>query len=104
VTELTQNYALTFDGYILIPEDGVYGLSINSDDGSKLVIDDKDVILNDGVRARTLEKGDYFALGKGYHKLHVEYFLETSRRPSLRLILEMQGQRRNEVPAEWLFR
>jgi hypothetical protein len=104
VTDLTQNFALTFDGYILIPEDGVYGLSINSDDGSKMILDDKDVLLNDGVRARAVDKGDYYALAKGYHKLHVEYFLETSRRPSLRLTVEMQGQRRNEVPAEWLFR
>ena len=104
VTELTQNFALTFDGYILIPEDGVYGLSINSDDGSKMVLDGKDVLLNDGLHPRSVEKGDYYALGKGYHKLHIEYFMESTRRPALRLTVEMQGQRRNEVPAEWLFR
>ena len=103
VTDLTQNFALTFDGYIMIPADGVYGVSVNSDDGSKIVLDDKDVLLNDGVRPRSVEKGDYYALGKGYHKLHVEYFLETSRRPSLRLTVEEPGKRRTEVPAEWLY-
>lgn len=104
VTELTQDFALTFDGYILIPEDGVYGLSINSDDGSKMVLDEKEVLINDGVHPRSVEKGDYYALGKGYHKLHIEYFMERTRRPSLRLTVEMQGQRRNDVPGEWLFR
>lgn len=103
ITDLTKNYGLTFDGYVLIPQDGVYGLFLNSDDGSKLTLDGKDVILNDGVRARPVEKGDYFALGKGYHKIHVEYFLETSRRPSLRFTFEVPGKPRTEVPAEWLF-
>ncbi len=104
VTDMTQNFGLTFDGYILIPADGIYGFYLNSDDGSKMAIDDKDVILNDGVRVRAAEKGDYFALGKGYHKLHVEYFLETARRPSLRFTVEIPGERRAEVPAGWLFR
>jgi Glycosyl hydrolases family 2, sugar binding domain/Glycosyl hydrolases family 2, TIM barrel domain/Glycosyl hydrolases family 2/Chitobiase/beta-hexosaminidase C-terminal domain/PA14 domain len=103
ITDLTKNYGLTFDGYILIPQDGVYGLFLNSDDGSKLTLDGKDVILNDGVRARAVEKGDYFALGKGYHKMHIEYFLETSRRPSLRFTYEVPGKPSAEVPAEWLF-
>ncbi|MCX6327233.1 MAG: PA14 domain-containing protein [Bacteroidia bacterium] len=104
VTDLTQNFALTFDGYILIPEDGVYGLSVNSDDGSKMVLDEKDMLINDGVHARSVEKGDYYALGKGYHKLHIEYFQETGRRPSLRFTVEVPGQRRTEVPVEWLYR
>jgi PA14 domain/Chitobiase/beta-hexosaminidase C-terminal domain/Glycosyl hydrolases family 2, TIM barrel domain/Glycosyl hydrolases family 2, sugar binding domain/Glycosyl hydrolases family 2 len=104
VTDLTQNFALTFEGYILIPEDGIFGLSINSDDGSKMILDEKDVINNDGVHTRSIDKGDYYALGKGYHKLHIEYFQETSRRPSLRLTVEVPGKRRTEVPAEWLYR
>lgn len=104
VTDLTQNFALTFDGYILIPEDGVYGLSINSDDGSKMVLDDKDVLINDGVHPRSVEKGDYFALGKGYHKLYIEYFQEKGRRPSLRFTIEVPGQRRTDVAPEWLYR
>lgn len=103
VTDMTKNFALTFDGYILIPEDGVYGLNINSDDGSKMILDENNILLNDGLRTRAAEKGDYFALGRGYHKLHIEYFLETSRRPSLRFSVEAPGKVRSDVPAEWLF-
>jgi hypothetical protein len=104
VTDLRENFGITYDGYLLIPADGIYGLFLNSEDGSKMVLDDKEVLLNDGVRVRAAEKGDYFALGKGYHKIHIEYFVETSRRPSLRFTVEAPGERRKEVPAEWLFR
>jgi hypothetical protein len=104
ITDLTENFALTFDGYVLIPEDGIYGFSINSDDGSKLVIDDKLIVDNDGVHPRSVETGDYFALGKGYHKLNVSYFQTNSRRPVLRLSVETPGKPKAEVTEEWLYR
>jgi hypothetical protein len=104
VTDLTQKFALTFDGYLSVPSNGIYGLFINSDDGSKMVLDDKEILLNDGVHTRAVEKGDYYSLGKGYHKLHVEYFQETSRRPVLRFSVEIPGQPRKEVPADWFYK
>jgi len=103
VTDSTRYFALTFDGYIQIPENGVYGLFLNSDDGSKMVLDEKEVLLNDDIHPRAVEKGDYFALGKGYHKLHIEYFQETGRRPTLRFSVEASGKRRTDVPSEWLY-
>jgi hypothetical protein len=103
VTDLTQNFGLVFDGYINIPADGVYGIFINSDDGSKLVLDEKDIILNDGIHPRGVEKFEYYALGKGFHKLHIEYFQETGRRFALRLSVEEPGKPRIEIPKEWLF-
>ncbi len=104
LTDLDQNFAIAFDGYIMIPEDGVYGLFINSDDGSILVLNDNLVLSNDGVHPRAVEKGEYYALGKGYHKLHIGYFQTTGRRPVIRLTVEMPGKPRIEVPSEWLYR
>jgi hypothetical protein len=102
--DMNQKFALTFDGFIRIPADGLYGLFLNSDDGSKMIIDDKEVLLNDGVHTRAIEKGDFYALGKGFHKLHIEFFQETSRRPVLRFSVEVPGQPRKEVPADWLYK
>jgi hypothetical protein len=104
VTDMTENFALSFDGYVQIPEDGIYGFFINSDDGSRLVIDDKLIIANDGVHTRSTEQGDFFALAKGYHKLNVGYFQTNSRRPALRLSIETPGKPRMEIPQEWFFR
>jgi hypothetical protein len=103
IAEKDRNFAMTFDGYINIPADGIYGISVNSDDGSKVVIDDNIVLANDGIHARAVEKSDYYALGKGYHKIHVEYFFTTGRRPTLRFSFETPGERRAELPETWLF-
>ncbi len=103
IAEKDRNFAMTFDGYINIPADGIYGISVNSDDGSKVVIDNNIVLANDGVHARSVEKSDFYALGKGYHKIHVEYFFTTGRRPTLRFSFETPGERRAELPENWLF-
>jgi len=103
LTDSVRNFALTFDGYVRIPEDGVYGIYLNSDDGSKLVLNDNEVIVNDAVLPRAVEKFEYLALGKGFHKLHVEYFQTTGRRPTLRLSVEEPYKQKTEMPKEWLF-
>jgi len=103
IAEKEQNFAMSFDGYINIPEDGIYGLYINSDDGSKLVLNDEIVLSNDGVHPRGVEKSDFYALGKGYHKIHVGYFFTTGRRPMLRFSVETPAQRRVELPENWFF-
>ncbi|HQK69841.1 MAG TPA: PA14 domain-containing protein [Bacteroidales bacterium] len=103
ISEDSQNFALRFTGLLNIPEESIYGFYLNSDDGSKLIIDGELVVLNDGVHPRAVEKFDYIALGKGYHKIELEYFQSDSRRPVLRLMVEQPGKQRTEIPEEWLY-
>jgi len=103
LADTTQNFALLFTGFLRFPEDGIYGFFLNSDDGSRLLIDGEIVVLNDGVHPRPVEKFDYVALGKGYHKIEIGYFQSTGRRPVLRLMVETPGKPRTEIPAEWMF-
>jgi hypothetical protein len=56
-----------------IPADGVYGLFINSDDGRKMVLDETGIVVKYGIHPMR-EKGEHYPLGKGYHKLRIEYF------------------------------
>lgn len=63
-----ENYGLVFKGYINIPHDGVYALSISSDDGSRLYVADSLLVDNDGLH------GDYemtglIGLKAGYHRI-----------------------------------
>ena len=69
-------YGLTFEGYIRLPEDGLYTFRLNSDDGSQMFIDGEMVISNDGLHS-PVELSHYAALASGYHSIRVEYFQKT---------------------------
>jgi hypothetical protein len=94
-------FGIVFEGYILIPSDGVYGLFINSDDGSKMILDDKDVIMNDGIHGMR-EEGKFYPLAKGYHKLRIDYF-QGEGGVGLQFLVEAPDQQKTIVPPAWLF-
>ena len=93
-------FALDFEGYLLIPADDVYGLSLISDDGSKLFLDGQEIILNDGIHGLK-EEGGYFPLGKGYHKIRLEYF-QRDGGIGLKLLFEVPGHQKSNIPEPWL--
>ena len=67
------HYAIQYQGYIDIPETGVYSFSLYSDDGSQLFIDDQLVVDNDGSHSALLRKGK-IALEKGVFPFRLHYF------------------------------
>ncbi|MSQ94774.1 MAG: cytochrome c1 [Gemmataceae bacterium] len=69
----TNNCALRFEGYLDIEKDGTYSFHVTSDDGSRLWIDDKLVVNNDGVHPPQLKSGNS-KLTKGVHKIVVAVF------------------------------
>jgi alpha-L-fucosidase len=71
-----EKYGFTFSGLINVPIDGIYNFYISSDDGSKLFIDDKLLIDNDGLHGLG-EKNGEVPLAKGYHKIGISYFQAT---------------------------
>ncbi|MCX7048517.1 MAG: PA14 domain-containing protein [Candidatus Sumerlaeota bacterium] len=66
-------FAIRFKGGIKIEKEGLYTFYTNSDDGSKLWIDDKVVVDNDGLHAAE-EKSGKVRLAAGAHKIVVGYF------------------------------
>ena len=73
VTKLKDHFALRFDGHIQIPVDGNYLFLLHSDDGSKLYIDGKVAIDNDGVHAGQ-QKRKQQQMKAGLHTVAVEFF------------------------------
>jgi hypothetical protein len=67
------NFALVLGGYIYIGREGDYKFYTSSDDGSKLYIDDKLCVNNDGSHGVVWHSGDK-ALTKGWHTIKATYF------------------------------
>ncbi|MBN1199228.1 MAG: glycoside hydrolase family 127 protein, partial [Bacteroidales bacterium] len=66
-------YAFEFEGYIAIPQDGVYTFFIRSDDGGRILIDDEQVTISDGLHEITEASGQA-ALAEGFHNFRVQFF------------------------------
>lgn len=93
-------FAVEFEGYLFIPADDVYGLSLISDDGSRLFLNGKEILSNDGIHGMREESG-YFPLGKGNHKIKLEYF-QRQGGIGLKLLIEVPGHQKSNIPEPWL--
>jgi alpha-L-fucosidase len=98
----SDNYGFVFDGLIKIPADGIYTFYISSDDGSKLLIDDKVLVDNDGMHG-IVEKSNEIPLAKGYHRIKVLFF-ERSGGDALQVQWKGPGFSEQIIPGSVLFR
>lgn len=73
VARRPNNMAVKFDGFLKIAKEGQYKFWLTSDDGSKLWLDDKLAVNNDGIHAPTTVTGAVF-LSQGMHKLTAAVF------------------------------
>ena len=96
-------YAIVYSGYINISQTALYSFSMTSDDGSKLYIDDKLFIDNDGLHG-PVEKTETSCLEKGMHKLRVEY-IQSKLGANLELTYEAMaiGMKAKIIPSDVLF-
>lgn len=67
------DFAIKYEAYFEVKEKGKYKFYINSDDGSILWVNDKQVVNNDGDHG-TKERADDVELEPGFHKITVGYF------------------------------
>jgi S1-C subfamily serine protease len=94
-------YALCFEGCLKVPQTGFYRLTLASDDGSKLFLDGRQLIDNDGPHPLQ-ETGGGARLAAGLHPLRLEFFQATGE-AELHLYLEPQDGERREVGKDLLF-
>ena len=67
------SFAFEFNAWIKIPQKAVYRFYTYSDDGSKLFIDGKEVVNNDGSHSARRADGK-IALEEGFHEFKLLYF------------------------------
>jgi hypothetical protein len=71
------HFGLAFEGYVKVPEDGVYTIYTVSDDGSRLYLGGRLLVDNDGSHSSRQRSG-LAVLEKGYHPIKIEYFEDYS--------------------------
>ena len=89
-----------FDGWILIPAAGSWTFFVNSDEGSRLLVNGSNVVDNNGLHAMQ-ERSGTRALGAGYHSLRLEYFENTGDAGCI-LSISGLGMTKQPVPANML--
>jgi hypothetical protein len=85
-----------FVGYVEVPQSGLYTLSIESDDGSKMFIGEQLLVNNDGLHAMVEVSGS-IGLGGGKHAIRIEFF-ENSGGAGLIARIEGPDMPRQTIP------
>ena len=99
----SEQCAIAFEGFLNVPEDGLFTFATASDDGSRLFIDGELVVDNDGLHGMDRRAGKV-ALRGGFHALRVEWF---NSRGGAGLQVRWAGPgvgAEVQVPADALFR
>jgi hypothetical protein len=88
VTKRLEWFAIEYTGRFWIEKPGFYRFALTSDDGSRLFIDDRPIIDNDGVHPPAA-KYETVELAGGIHRMRVQYF--QGPRFHVALVLEVAG-------------
>lgn len=72
-TTRMDRFAARFEGYIEAPARAAYVFTLTSDDGSRLLIDGREIIENDGVHLMTERSGTAY-LDAGLHTIRIDFF------------------------------
>jgi len=96
-----ENFGLRFRGFIEVPQEGVYGFYLTSDDGSRLFVSGDLIIDNDGVHGAR-ERVGYVALAAGPHAVELQFF-QGRGGADLALSYEGPGFDRREVERDVLY-
>ena len=94
-------FGFEYEGYIEIKASGNYTFYVNSDDGSKLWINGKEVVNNDGIHD-ALERSGSISLNKGTYPIKVAFF-EHANKEILQVNYSGPGFGKKPVPDEVLF-
>jgi hexosaminidase len=95
-------FALSFSGFLEVPQAGIHTLYLTSDDGSRLTIGDRVVVDNDGVHPAKEESGQ-IALEAGYHPFRLLYY-QAGRGSYLRVAVQWEGTTERRSIEPWLYR
>jgi hypothetical protein len=98
--DLYKFFAIKYDGYFRVNQEGLYKFRLVSDDGSVLYIDGNKIIDNDGLHGRKSGLGQEHLL-KGAHSISVDYF-QAGGKAALQLFWIPPGGSEKIFKPEWV--
>jgi hypothetical protein len=102
-TKLDNHFAIHWKGKIKAPKDGDYTFFLESDDGSRLLIDGKQVVDNGGLHDMQTQTGNV-ELKAGEHDIEIDYFEnENDGGAGCVLFWRPKGAEKEVVPADALW-
>jgi mono/diheme cytochrome c family protein len=69
-----ESFGFVFEGTLIVPKDGPYTFQLDSDDGSRLIIDGRKVVERDGVHRGGDDQGVRVDLTEGRVPIRLDYF------------------------------
>ena len=100
-TQLLDQFYIRWTGKIRAPKDGAYTFFLESDDGSRLFIEGKEIVNNDGAHAME-EKSGSAELKAGDHDIKIEFY-EKDLDAGCKFSWQPHGGDKQIVPASVLF-
>ena len=100
--EVLENFAIHFHGKLAVDTPGVYMFEMLSDDGSKLYINGKLVVDNDGTHGPSSRRSS-IRLNAGFHPVEIQYFQGPRFQIALQWFYKPPNRPRQIVPAEVIF-
>ncbi|NLP12501.1 family 78 glycoside hydrolase catalytic domain [bacterium] len=95
------NFAMVFSGFLEITEQDEYTFYTSSNDGSRLYINDRLIVNNDGEHG-TMDKSGTVRLPAGRHRIQVTYF-QSGGSKVLKVFYKRPATLRRPLPASKLF-
>jgi len=94
-------FGFDYEGYLKIPEDGLYTFYLKTNDGGKMYLAEELIIDNDGLHP-AVERTGTLALKMGYYPVVVKYFQEGGTN-MLKVSWKGPGIEKQEIPGSVLF-
>lgn len=99
--KIDEYFGFQYKALVRVDKAGRYHFFCESDDGSKVWLDGKQVIDNDGSHGSNTEEA-FFYLDQGFHRLEVNYFQKTAGK-NLKLSWETPEGQEAPLPKEILY-
>ncbi|NLB26814.1 MAG: hypothetical protein GX820_09015 [Bacteroidales bacterium] len=100
---LSNFFAISYQGYINVPEKAIYDFNLNTSSGKgALIIDEMKVVDNITELPRYYQRTGKIALDKGFHKVSI-YYLVTIHEARLKLGCKFNDKNIAEIPASWFY-
>ena len=99
---VVDNFAVRFRGKIAIETPGTYTFALNSDDGSKLYINQNLIVDNDGLHPPRYVQGS-LKLAAGMHHIEIQYFQGLPYQIALQWFYQPPNGEEQIVPPEMIY-